>query len=115
MSFTIQGGALLPAEKKLTTTTPTVIVDGKQAGATVIGIYATEIAGATPALTLEKYDTESGISYYLRFAAPMTAKQEYTRDVILVLKANQQLRATASAANQIDVLVTYIPGDRTAM
>lgn len=112
MSFTIQGGSILPAQQKLTTTNPTVIVDGKQSGATVIAIYATEISGNTPALTLEKYDTETTERVYLRNAKPMTAREEYTRDVIVVLKAGEQLRATASAANQIDVLATYIPGER---
>lgn len=112
MSFTIQGGSILPAQEKLTTTNPTVIVDGKQSGATVIGIYAAEIANATPSLTLEKFDVETGERFYLRFAKAMTAHEEYTRDLILVLKANQQLRATASVANQIDIIATYIPGER---
>lgn len=115
MSFTIQGGNIQTAQEKLTGTSPVVIVDGRQSGATVIGIYATEIGNVTPSLTLEKFDQDTGISYYLRYQKPMTAKEEYTREPIIVLKARQQLRATASAANQIDVLATYIPGDRTAL
>lgn len=113
MSFTIQGGALLPAKQKLTSTAATVIVEGGQSGATVVRIIATELAGATPALTLEVFNLETLTSYYLRFEKPMVAKEEYMRDELLPIRANEQLRARASTANQIDVLAAYIPGDRT--
>jgi hypothetical protein len=112
MTYTIQGGNVQTKQVKLTTADPTVIVDGGQSGATVVGIYAAEIAGATPTFTLEKYDGTT--RYFIRGALAMTAYQEYTRDVIIVLKAGESLRAEASAANQIDVVASYIPGDRTA-
>jgi hypothetical protein len=112
MTFTIQGGNVQTRQVKLTTTNPTVIVDGGVSGAIVVGIYAAEITGNTPTLVLEKYDGTT--SYYLRGALAMTAYQEYGRDVIIVLKAGESLRATAGTANRVDVLATYIPGDRTA-
>jgi hypothetical protein len=112
MTYTIQGGNLQPAQVKLTTADPTVIVSGGQSGATVVGIYAAEIAGATPTLTLEKYDGTT--RYFIRGAKAMTAYEEYSRDVFIVLKPNESLRAEAGTANQIDVVAAYIPGDRTA-
>lgn len=112
MTFTIQGGAVQTRQVKLTTTSPTTIVDGGESGTVVIAVYAAEITGNTPAFTLEKYNGTT--SYYLRNAKAMTAREEYARDVIVVLKVGESLRATAGAANQIDVFVTYIPGDRTA-
>lgn len=112
MTFTIQGGNVQTRQVKLSSTSPTVVVDGGQSGAVVVGVYAAEITGNTPAFSLEKYDGTT--SYYLRNAKAMTAREEYARDLIVVLKAGESLRATAGAANQIDVLATYIPGDRTA-
>jgi hypothetical protein len=112
MTFTIQGGNVQPAQVKLTTADPTVIVSGGQSGAVVVGIYAAEITGNTPTLTLEKYDGTN--RYFIRGAKAMTAYEEYSRDVIIVLKPNESLRAEAGTANQIDVVATYIPGDRTA-
>ena len=108
--YTILGGNVQTKQAKLTTADPTVIVDGGQSGATVVGIYAAEITGATPTLTLEKFDGTT--RYFIRGAKAMTAFEEYSRDVIIVLKAGESLRAEASVANLIDVVASYIPGDR---
>ncbi len=109
MSYTIQGGSIQTAKVKLSTTSPTVIVDGGSSGAIVVAVYAAEIAGATPNLTLEVYNGST--STYLRNAKAMSAKEENVRDTIITLKAGESLRATASAANQIDVIASYIPRD----
>lgn len=112
MTYTIQGGAVQTRSTKLTTTVATEIATGGTSGAIVVAVYAAEIAGATP--TFSYYKTDGVTNYFLRSALAMTARQEYTRDVIIVLKANEQIMAIAGTANQIDVNVTYIPGDRTA-
>lgn len=111
MSYSIQGGAILPARVKLTTTTPTIIVDGNQSGAIVVGIWAAKIAG-TPTLTIETFDGTT--STYLRYQQAFDTTGEYARDVIIRLKAGQSLRATASVANQIDIHASYISTDSTA-
>lgn len=112
MTYTIQGGAVQTKYTKLTTTAATTVLDGGQSGAIVVAIYAAEITGNTPLLTIDHYDGTTAT--YLRNAKAMTAREEYGREVIIVLKAGQLLRATAGTANQIDVMVTYINRDATA-
>lgn len=109
MTYTIQGGNVQTRQAKLTTTDPTTIVP--EGGATIVGIYAAEIAGSTPTLAIYKTD---GTNYFLRGAKAMTAYEEYERNVIVVLKTGESLVVQASAANQIDVLVSYLPADKTA-
>lgn len=113
MTYTIQGGAVQTEYTKLTTSTVTTILDPGQAGAIIVEINATEIAGATPTLSIDRYDGTTA-TYVRPPSKAMTAREEYQRQSILVLGEDEVLRATASAANQIDVIVTYIPGDRTA-
>lgn len=112
MTYTVNGGTILTECVKLTTNTVTDLLTAK--GKTlVVAIYAAEIAGATPNLTLEKYDGTS--SFYLRNAKAMTAKELMQLDVLLNLKNGEKIRATASAANQIDIWVSYMAADKTAL
>lgn len=112
MSYTVNGGTILTECVKLTTNTVTDIITAK--GKTlVVAIYAAEIANATPNLTLEKYDGTT--SFYLRNAKAMTAKELLQLDVLVNLKNGEKIRATASAANQIDIWVSYLAADKTAM
>ena len=112
MTYTIQGGNVQTQYTKLTTTSATAILEGGQSGKIVVAIYGAEITGSTPTLSIAHFDGTT--TTFIRNTKAMTAREEYSRDVILVLKANEVLRATASAANQIDMAVTYIPSDRTA-
>lgn len=112
MAYTIQGGNVQTRYTKLASTGVTTILDGGQSGAIVVAIYAAEINGSTPTLTIDHYDGTT--TTYLRNLKAMTAREEYSRDIIIVLKAGQLLQATASAANQIDICVTYIPGDKAS-
>lgn len=112
MSYTIQGGTLLPARVKLTSTSATDIVSATNSGLTIVEIIATEIAGGTPSLTLEVYDGTT--SYYLQNAKAMTARERIVLSLLLPLKTGEKLRATASSANQIDIMATYSPRDATA-
>jgi hypothetical protein len=110
MTYSITGGAVLTREVRLTTTGATVLIP--EGGATIIGIYAAERAGATPSLAYWK--VSGGTNFYLRGNKPMTAYEAWRDEVIVVLKRDETLMAQATAANQIDVIVSYIPADRTA-
>lgn len=112
MSFTLTGGSILTKAVKLTVTTPVTLYAASKR-TVIVGIEANEITGNTPALTLELWDGTT--SYYLRNAKPMTAREEYSRDKPFALQSGWELRATASAANQIDCLVTYMSPDATAL
>ena len=112
MSYTVNGGTILTEAVKLTTNTVTDILTAK--GKTlVVAIYAAEINGSTPTITLEKYDGTT--SFYLTNAKPMTARQLLELNVLVNLKNGEKIRATASAANQIDIWVSYLAADKTAM
>jgi len=114
MSFTLTGGSILTKATKLTTTSATVLYGGSGIKRTVIlSVIATEIAGATPTLTLELFDGTT--SYYLRNALAMTAKQTLIFNEPLALQSGWSLRATAGTANQIDCFVTYMSPDATAL
>lgn len=112
MSFTLTGGSILTEPVKLTTTGVTTLYAATKR-TVIVGIEATEIAGATPALTLALWDGTN--YYYLRNAKAMAAREEYSRDKPFALQSGWELRATASAANQIDCFVTFMSPDATAL
>lgn len=111
--YTVLGGNLQTKYTKLTTTSATTILDGGQSGATAVAIYACEISGNTPTLSIDRYDGTTA-TYVRPPSKPLAAREEVTKEVIIILKAGELLRATASAANQVDVIVTYSPRDATA-
>lgn len=109
MTYTINGGTILTRQVKLDSTSPvTLLAEG---GAVIVGIYATETNGSTPWLSY--YKVSGGVNYFLRNQKPMLARETWRDDVIVKLKKSDTLMVQASAANQIDVLVSYIPGDQT--
>lgn len=114
MSFTITGGVLLTKAVKITGTSATNILSATQR-TNVLSLVCTEIAGATPNLTVELYDTANTTSYYVRFEKAMTAKETYVFNEFLVVPANWVLRVTSSAADQIDVIVNYMGPDATGL
>lgn len=112
MSYTLTGGVILTKATKLTTTGATdLYVASKRT--VILSIVCTEIAAATPALTLALFDGTT--SYYLRNAFAMTAKQTFIFNEPFALQSGWTLRATAGAANQVDCLVTYMSPDATAL
>lgn len=113
MSYTVNGGALLPKRFKLDSTNVTTIYDADKSSALLLSIIAVEINGSTPTLTLDIYDGTT--AYYLQNAVAMTARQRLQIDILVPLKVGEKLRATASAANQIDIHVTYSPRDATSL
>jgi len=110
--YTVLGGNLQTKYTKLTTTSATTVLDGGQSGATAVAIYACEISGNTPTLSIDRFDGTTAT--FVRPVKALASKEEVTKEVLLVLKAGELLRATASAANQVDVIVTYSPRDATA-
>lgn len=101
-------GLILAKPTKLTSSSPTTVLQATSR-TTLTSIICTEIAGATPSLTIEIYDGTS--SFYLRNAKPMTARETFILNEVVPLNAGQELRVTASVANQIDCIVTYMPSD----
>ena len=112
MTYTINGGTVLTQRVKLTTTAVTDVLTAK--GKTmVVRVYAAEIAGGTAALDVEVFDGVT--SYYLLKGKAMVANTPYEIDCLENLKTGDVLRVKASAANAIDVSVSYLPGDKLAM
>lgn len=111
MSFNITGGALDTYSVKLTTTGATSILPSTIAAKRVVilSITASEITGATPTLSLELYDGTT--SFYIRNARAMGARATETFNEPIIKGQKSLLRATASAANQIDMTVTFIAPD----
>lgn len=107
MSVNYEGGVAGIRPVKLTTTGVTDIV-AETNRCTVKAIYACEIAGGVAAFSLEVYDGTT--SYYLTKAKPMTALQTLEWNDI-PLEAGWKIRATASIANNIDVIAVVVePG-----
>lgn len=76
---------------------------------TVASISCCEIAGGVAALTVEIYDGTT--SYYLTNAKPMTARSTVVFDQGYVLEPGWKIRATASIANNIDIIAVIVePG-----
>lgn len=112
MSFTLTGGSILTKAVKLTTTTATPLYLASKR-TVILSIIATEIAGATPALTLDLFDGTT--AYFLRNVLAMTAKQLLIFNEPIAINPGWSIRATAGAANQVDCLITYMSPDATAL
>src|SRR5215217_5372153 len=92
--YTVLGGNLQTKYTKLTTTSATTVLDGGQSGATAVAIYACEISGNTPTLSIDRFDGTTAT--FVRPVKALASKEEVTKEVLLVLKAGELLRATAS-------------------
>jgi hypothetical protein len=102
-----EGGAAGIRVKKLTGTSVTDIVSETNK-CIIKKVYACEIAGGVAAFSLEVYDGTT--SYYLMRSKPMTARQTLEWDDI-PLEPGWKLRATASIADNIDVIAVIVePG-----
>jgi len=102
MSVRFNATTLEPIGVKLSTTSATNIAGSADGPVIVDWVQFTEIAGSTPALTIELYDGST--SYYLRKALAMTPAQEVLLTQSISLAKGWYLRATASSSNQIDVV-----------
>lgn len=114
MSFTLTGGSILTKPTKLSTTSATVLYLASKR-TVILSVFAVEVAAATPALTLDVYDDANTVAYRLRNALAMTAKQTFIFNEPFALQSGWSLRATASAADQIECFVTYMSPDATAL
>ncbi len=100
-AFQIFGGTAQNMLFKLSTANATVIAGNAVGSVIVYWVQFAEIAGATPAITLETYDGTT--SFFHIKSKALTANGFIMFDAGIWLAPNQFLRATASAANQIDV------------
>lgn len=103
-NVTYEGGTAGNRATKLTGTGATVIVDGAEVR-TIKKVYITEIAGGTPSLSVEVYDGTTSV--YLMRLKPMTARSTLEWGDI-PLNKNQDLRVTASVADQVDVFAVVL-------
>jgi len=109
VTYNVSGGSFVPEWTKITGTDPVDIFDHKtRAG--ILSVIVTELAGATPSLTLEVFDGTT--SYYLRYQKVMSAKETFVFNEPLGLDPDQRLRATISAG-AVDVCVVYLNPDQT--
>lgn len=105
-NFFAPGGAYGRRDVKLTTTDATTVVDGDNA-AVLVSLTVTEINGSTPTATVTIVNN-AGTTVYLRNAAALTAKQTVTFDAGWPLDIGDEVKVTASAANQIDVIAVVV-------
>jgi hypothetical protein len=107
MSVNFEGGVAGVRPKKLTGTGVTDIV-AETNRCLVKKVYACEVAGSTPALSLMVSDGTT--TYYLMCAKPMTARQTIELEDI-PLETGWKLQAQAGAGNQIDIFAVIVePG-----
>ncbi|MFC3706046.1 hypothetical protein ACFOOL_14935 [Devosia honganensis] len=112
MSFTIAGATLSTRAFKLDSTSAIDLYNAKKR-TTILSVVACEISGATPNYTLELFDGMT--SFFIFKEKPLVAHEPLIFNEPFVLGNNWTLRATASVADQIDVLITYAEPDATAL
>lgn len=103
--FQTQSGILQTVKKVLSSTATTTILAGGNKGRTIESINLCEVNGSTPTVILDIYDGTT--AYKIRGTLAMTANTPTRYDFPIQLEATDSLRATASAANQVHVVVTY--------
>lgn len=112
MSFTLTGGSILTKPTILTTTNATALYSATKR-TVILSVIAAEVAGATPTLTLDLFDGTT--AYRLRNALAMTARQTFIFNEPITINSGWSLRATASAADQIECFATFMSPDATAL
>lgn len=112
MTFSIAGATLSTRAFKLDGTDEIALYSAKKR-TTILSVVACEIAGATPDFTLELFDGTT--SFFIFNEKPLAAHEPLIFNEPFVLGNSWTLRAKASAADQIDVLLTYAEPDATAL
>jgi hypothetical protein len=102
--FQLVGGAGDPIAIKLTSTDTITIAEAVSGNSRVAVPWfaATEIAGATPTLTVDILKPDATV-VYLRNALAMSARQTFIFNEGVLLLPGWKLRVTPSAGNQIDI------------
>lgn len=107
-AFSFPGGVPKEIVKNITSTSATDIAGDAAVGRIgIVWLQIAEIAGATPTVSLYRYDANSGPdvvqTVYLFKNRVLDAGElvEYAEGIILT--KNQFLRIVSSAANQVDV------------
>jgi|GEM_PF-3601467 len=112
MSYTVNGGAILTECVSLDGDTPADLMTA--AGKTlVVALYVAETGGSTPSVTIEKFD--GSMSCYLLKDAALQAGELIRLDILVNLKNGDILRATGSSGGSMDVWVSYMAADKTAL
>lgn len=109
-AFYLLGGATDTIRQQVGLTTPIVIAGSANAMTGIVQFQCNEVAGATPLLTVEIYNADTLLSYYLGAngvtykAKALTAGQSVLFDTGWTLSPNEFLRVTVNAANQVHVV-----------
>lgn len=114
MSYFITGSGLITVYGKLADNSATAVLTAVSA-TTVVSIVCTENAGATPNLTIAVFDPSGAtVTYYLRNAVAMTAKQTVTYSEPIVLNPGWSIHVTSSSVTGgVDVLVNHFNANAT--
>src|SRR6185295_9508757 len=113
MLFQVQGFAANPIKQIITGTGATVITLGTLKTAAIPFFRVSEYAGGTPNLTVEIFNSNTSVSYYLGSnsftwkAKALTALQSLVFDDGYDLDLGDQLRITCSAGNSVLVTGMY--------
>lgn len=110
--YTVQGGAVQTTVQRLPAAAVTLFKARTQT--LVVGIYAAIAAAGTPTLTVQRYEMATGQVRFLALDMPFPTSRVIQIDLLVTLKADDEIRAFCSAANGVDMFLTYIDGDKTA-
>jgi hypothetical protein len=116
--FSYPFGRETPIYKRLTDTNYKEILTAGNNGATIVSLSVNEINGSTPTVILELRDASATVVALRASARPMAARENFQAVTLggcpIVLLAGYSLYAKASAGNQIDIDGVYInPPERT--
>lgn len=117
--FQFPGGASNPLKQIITLTTPTIITLGTGSQANkgqynIAWFRINEYAGGTPNLTVEIFDTNTSLSYYLGSGGftwktkPLTALQSVLFDDGYAVGQGSVLRITCSVGSSVLITGIYV-------
>ncbi|WP_323012898.1 hypothetical protein [Devosia sp.] len=112
MSYTVNGGAILTECISLSDDTPTDLMTAS--GKTlIVALYVAETGGGTPSVTIEKFS--GAMSCHLLKDKALQAGELMLLDILINFKTGDILRVTGSPGGSMDVWVSYLAGDKTAL
>lgn len=103
-AFSFPGGVPQEIAVSLTSTSATDLAGSSAVGRTAVAwVQLSEIAGGTPTVSLYRYDANTSSSVYLFKNRVFDPGETVMYGEGMILAKNQFLRASSSAANQVDV------------
>lgn len=106
MTFTISNVNLQPVFVPLTTTSETDIYTA-ESRTTILSITATNISGSPVDFTLNLYDGMNAANFYLFFTRSIAADGDLSWESVFPLPVSWTIKATASAANAVNVILVF--------